>query len=338
VITGSRVPASRGLPVLVTGAGGFVGSHIVKLLTEQDRRVRALVRATSNCAALEGLPVEIVIGDALDPASLRAAMRGCATVFHCIVDARVWLSDPAPLRRNNIDGLVNAMEAALAEGVGRFVFISTIGTLGINPNGPVTEDIFFNWLDRAPPYIRVRLEAENRFLDYCRERGLPGVALCVANTYGPADHQPTPHGGLLWAVASGRVKVALDTAQPTVDIRDVAEAAVLAEVRGHVGQRYIIANEYADARAFFGLATAHTGVPMPRLLPYRVVRAIAWVAHRYARLRGRKDIRFNPDSIFLANVFKAMDSGKARRELGWEPRPLTETLRGAIEWLAAHER
>jgi len=322
---------------LVTGASGFVGSHIVRLLTARGRKVRALLRKSSNQAALRNLPVEIVYGDVLDPVSLQAAMQGCGTVFHSVVDPRFWLTDQTPIYRNNVDGLVNAMDAALACGVERFVFTSTMGTLGLTPDGPVTEDIPFNWFDRAPPYIRARLEAENRFFEYCRDKGLPGVALCVANTYGPQDYQPTPHNGQLWQIAQGKAKVALDVAQPTVDIRDVAEAALAAETRGRTGERYIIANEFIGARAFHALAIEARAKAAPVLISYRTAYAIAWGAERLLKLLHRKDHVISTDAIFLSNVFRGMDSSKARHELGWSPRPISETVRDAVNWFAAHD-
>lgn len=329
---------NRGRPVLVAGASGFVGSHIARLLTERGRSVRVLLRKTSSQEALENLPVEIVYGDVLDQVSLRAAMQGCATVFHCVVDPRFWLTDQTPLYRNNVEGLINAMDAALDCGVEHFVFTSSMGTLGLNASGPVTEDTPFNWADRAPPYILARLEAEQRFLACCRERGLPGVALCVANTYGPQDYQPTPHNGLLWQVANGTAKVAIDVGQPTVDIRDVAGAALAAETLGAIGERYIIANEFVRARDFYRLAAATRGQPMPTLMPYRVAYGLAWLAERITKLVGRKDQVFTTDAIFLSDVFGEMDSGKARRELNWRPRPLSETVRDSVNWFAARER
>jgi dihydroflavonol-4-reductase len=326
------------IPVLVAGASGFVGSHIVRLLVQKGRKVRVLLRKSSSVAALEGLDVEVVYGDVLDPPSLRSAMQGCVTVFYSVVDPRFWLTDQAPIFRNNVEGLINAMDVALERGIKRFIFTSTMGTLGLNPSGPVTEDIPFNWLDRAPPYIRARLEAENRFLAYCREKALPGIALCVANTYGPEDYQPTPHNRSLWQVACGKLKISVDVSQPTVDIRDVAEAALLAEFHGRLGERYIIANEFVSNRDFFAMATAHCGQVAPKFIPYKVAFGIARTCERLMKLMRRRDFVFSADAIYLSNVFREMDNGKALQDLHWTPRPVAETVRDTIEWFAARER
>ena len=325
-------------PALVTGASGFVGSHITRLLCERGRKVRVLLRKSSSQAALKDLPIEIYYGDVLDPASLRAAMQGCGTVFYSVVDPRFWLSDPTPIYRNNVDGVVNGMDAALSCGIERFIFTSSMGTLGFNPNGPVTEDIPFNWRDRASPYILARLQAEEKMLAACREKGLPGVALCVANTYGPGDYAPTPHNGMLWQVAKGAMTSALDSSQPTVDIRDVAEAALLAELHGRAGERYIIANEFISNRDFFALAVAETGVKPPTIAPAWVAGAIAAIVEPFYKLTGKKDYQLSKDAVFLSGAFKEMDNSKARRELHWNPRPVRETVRDAVQWFRAREQ
>lgn len=323
-------------PALVAGASGFVGSHTARMLVRKGREVRVLVRKTSNTDALKDLPVDIVYGDVLDPDSLRDAMSGCGTVFYSVVDPRFWLSDPAPIYRNNVEGLVNAMEVALTCDIERFVFTSSMGTLGINPDGPVTEEIEFNWRDRAPPYILARLEAEERMLAFCRERGLPGVALCVANTYGPEDYQPTPHGHMLWQVSQGEAGFTLDAGAPFVDIRDVAEAALLAEEHGRNGERYIIANEFVSNRDFCAMAAAEGGSEPPRVIPYRFAYSVAWIAERIYKLLGRKDYMLSADAVYLSDVFQALDNSKARRELHWSPRPVRDTIRDAVAWYSQH--
>jgi len=328
----NTIPSTSDKPVLVAGASGFVGSHTVKLLVKQGRKVRVLLRNTSNTEAVRDLPVEIVYGDVLDTASLQAAMAGCGSVFYSVVDPRFWLTDPTPIYRNNVEGLINAMEAALAAGIQRFIFTSSMGTLGINPHRPVTEDIEFNWRDQASPYILARLEAETQFLKYCRERGLHGVALCIANTYGPEDYQPTPHGKALWNVASGQIKFALGASAPTVDIRDAAEAAVLAEKYGRDGERYIIANEFISNRAFFTIATTLLGNKPPRIIPVPVAHTVAWISEALCKLLGHKDSMISTDAVFLTNVFRELDNSKARRELHWDPRPITETIEDALAW------
>jgi dihydroflavonol-4-reductase len=245
-----------GAKKLVIGASGFLGSHVTRQLVDRGDDVRVLIRRTSSTKAIEDLDVEYHYGDIFDDAALRAAMAGCDDVFYCVVDTRAWLRDPAPLFRTNVEGLRHVLDAAVDADLKRFVFTSTIGTIGIPPDARLaTEDDRMNWADKGGGYIQSRVEAENLVLRCARERGLPAVALCVSNTYGPRDWQPTPHGGLLAATAAGNTPVYVKgAATEVVGIEDAATALLLAAEKGRNGERYIISERYMTIRELFETA------------------------------------------------------------------------------------
>ena len=316
---------------LVVGASGFLGSHVTRKLVAAGRDVRILVRPSSNTRMTDDLPVERCTGDLLDPASIRAAYDGVATVFHCAVETRAWLRDPAPLYRLNIDGLVHSMEAALAAGAGRFVMTSTIATIGRNRSGVATEADVLHGVDRAPHYIRARHAAEQKFFQYCRDRGLPGIACCVANTYGPGDIAPTPHGKILILAAAGRMPTYLDSIVASVGIEDAADALLLAETHGRIGERYVISERGLHQREMYRIA-AEAGGTVPRAvrrMPLWVAYLIGWLAQNWAWVRGRES-QLCVESVTLSHCIDDMDAAKARRELGWQPRPVEESIRAAV--------
>jgi dihydroflavonol-4-reductase len=184
-----------GAKKLVTGASGFLGSHVTRQLVDRGDDVRVLIRTTSSTKAIEDLNVDYHYGDIFDDAAVRTAMAGCDDVFCCDVDPRAWLRDPAPLFRTNVDGLRHVLDAAVDADLRRFVFTSTIGTIGIPAERRAApEEDEFNWADKGGAYVVSRVEAENLVMRYGEERGPPAV-LCVSNTYGPRDWQPTlDHG------------------------------------------------------------------------------------------------------------------------------------------------
>jgi dihydroflavonol-4-reductase len=316
---------------LVIGASGFVGSHVVRQLVERGDDVRVLLRATSSTRAIDDLDVERCHGDLVDDDSLRAAMSGCDDVFYCVVDARAWLRDPAPLFATNVDGLRHALDAAVRANLRRFVFTSTIGTIGLSDEGPATEDTPFNWSDRGGAYIRSRVQAENLVLRYAEEEGLPGVALCIANTYGPRDWQPTPHGALVAAAASGGMPFYINgIGTEVVGIEDAARALILAADKGRVGERYIISERFITARELYDTAADAGGSRRPRVgIPLKAAYALAFGGNVAAAV-SRRDVRLSTLMVRLMHIMSPMDHGKASRELGWEPEPIHAAIHEAV--------
>jgi dihydroflavonol-4-reductase len=319
---------------LVIGPSGFLGSHVTRQLIERGDTVRVLLRRTSSTVAIDGLDVERRYGDVFDDGALRDAMAGCDDVYYCVVDTRAWLRDPTPLFRTNVEGLRHVLDAAVDADLRRFVFTSTIGTIALSTDGgPVTEDEPFNWLDQGGGYIRSRVEAEDLVLTYARERGLPAVALCVSNTYGPGDFQPTPHGSLLAAAGRGKMPVYVkDMSMEVVGIEDAARALLLAAEKGRVGERYIISERFISARELYAAAADAGGSRPPRVgIPLKVMYALGFGGDVAARLL-RRDVLLSTLSVRLMHIMSPMDHGKAERELDWHPEPIHDAIRRAVEF------
>ncbi len=320
---------------LVLGASGFLGSHVVKALAAAGRPVRILTRPSSDTKMTSHLSLERFRGDVFDRATLRRAMEGCQTVFYCIVDARSWLRDSSPLVQTNVEGSRVAMEVALETRVERFVYTSSIVTIGLNPSGIASETDEFNWEDRAPPYVMTRVAAERQLLDYC-ERGLPGIACNVATTFGGHDHQPTPHGRLLKLTVEEKLPIFWNTRMSVVGIEDAADAMLGAEQRGRVGERYIVADRMMDIAEATAKTAAFAGVKPPRIeVPMWAVTGATWVVEKIMHALDR-DTVMTMSSITLQGIMGDFDNGKARRELGWQPRPMDESLKEAATWFKEH--
>jgi dihydroflavonol-4-reductase len=331
---GSDFDVDAGRTKLVIGASGFLGSHVVRQLVGRGDRVRVLLRRTSSTRAIDDLDVERRYGDIFDDAAVRDAMRGCDDVYYCVVDTRAWLRDSADLFRTNVEGLRRVLDVAAEAQLHRFVFTSTIGTIALSEDGnPVGEDESFNWLDRGGGYIRSRVEAENLVLDYVRDRGLPAVALCVSNTYGPGDWQPTSHGSLVSMAAAGKMPVYVkDMSMEVVGIEDAAHALILAADRGGVGERYIISERFITARELYETAADAAGARRPRFgIPLKVMYALGFGGDVAATVL-RRDMLLSTLSVRLMHIMSEMDHGKAVRELGWHPEPIHEAIGRAVNF------
>ncbi|MFA1703421.1 NAD-dependent epimerase/dehydratase family protein [Mycobacterium intracellulare] len=319
---------------LVIGASGFLGSHVTRQLVAAGEDVRVMVRHTSSTAGIDDLDVERCYGDVFDDAALRAAMAGCDVVYYCVVDARMWLRDPAPLFRTNVEGLRHVLDAALGADLKRFVYTSTTGSLAISDGKPVTEEDPHNW-DQGGAYIEARVAGEDLLLSYARDKGLPGVAMCISTTYGPGDWAPTPHGALLALVAKGRFPFYFDYSSEVVGIEDAARAMLLAAEHARDGERYIVSDRYMSIRELHEIAATAVGRRSPRIgIPMSVLRAAARVNDAAAWLLGR-DLPFAYAGIRMAELMSPLDHSKATRELGWTPEPVEDSIRKAAVWFAS---
>ena len=322
---------------LVIGASGFLGSHVTRQLAAAGEDVRVMLRRTSSTKGIEDLDVERVHGDIFDDAALKEAMSDCDVVYYCVVDARMWLRDPAPLFRTNVDGLRHVLDVAVNADLRKFVFTSTTGTLAINDSRPVTEADAHNWA-QGGAYIESRMAAEDLVLAYARERGLPGVAMCISTTYGAGDWAPTPHGSIIAAVAAGRFPVYFDYSAEVVGIEDAAQAMLAAAERGRTGERYIISDRYLSVREINGIAAAAVGrKPAQVAIPLPVLKAAARLNDLTAWIINR-DLPLAYAGIRMAELMSPLDHSKAERELGWTPRPVEESIREAAQFFAARRR
>jgi nucleoside-diphosphate-sugar epimerase len=319
---------------LVIGASGFLGSHVTRQLAAAGQDVRVMVRRTSSTKGIDDLDIERCYGDIFDDAALQAAMTDCDVVYYCVLDARMWLRDPAPLFRTNVEGLRHVLDAALTADLRKFVFTSSTGTLAISAHRKVTEDDPHNWNDGGA-YIESRLAAEDLVMQYARDKGLPAVALCVSTTYGPRDWAPTPHGSLIARVATGRFPFYLGFSSEVVGIEDAARAMLLAADRGRDGHRYIISDRYMSTQELHAIAARAVGRRPPRIpIPMPVMRTGARLNDLAARLL-RRDLPFAYVGARMAELMSPLDHSKAERELGWTPEPVEHSIRKAAQFFAA---
>lgn len=322
---------------LVIGANGYLGSHVTRQLVEAGHEVRVMVRPSADTRGIDDLKTERVTGDIWDNDTLRAAMTGCEDVFYCVVDTRAWLRDPAPLYRTNVEGLRNVLDVACAVHAAtplrRFVFTSSYTTVNRRPGRVATEADEITDPSNLNDYVRTRLIAENRVLDCARNGKLPAVAMCVSTTYGPGDWAGTPHGEVIAQTAAGRMPVVLDgIAFEAVGVDDAARALILAGEHGRDGERYLVSEKMITNAEVVHIAAEAAGVRPPKAtIPLAVLRAGAALGTLKGRLMG-SDEKLSLKVLRLMLDEAPVDHSKAERELGWQPAPVEDSIRGAARW------
>ncbi len=336
------------MTVLVIGANGYLGSHVTRQLVDEGTDVRVMVRDGANTIGIDDLKVTRFVGDIWNDDVLREAMAGCDVVYYCVVDTRGWLKDPAPLFHTNVDGTRNVLEVAKDAGLRRFIFTSSYVTVGRKRGHVATEDDTIvdggeksptNRLRGLTPYVRSRVQAEEMVLRYAREHGLPAIAMCVSTTYGGRDWGRTPHGAIIAGAAFGKLPFVMKGIElEAVGVDDAARALILAAEKGRVGERYLISEKMITNADVARIAAEAAGVPPPgRSLPLAMSYALATMGTVKARLRGT-DEQLSLASLRLMRAEAPVDCAKARRELGWQPRPVEDSIREAARfWVGLRE-
>lgn len=328
-------------PVLVTGAAGFIGHHVVRLLTEAGRSVRAVLRPGEdprNLAGIDPALVERVEADILDQGRMRALIRGCDAVYHLAAIYRTWVPDPRLLYDVNVTGSANVLAAAAEAGVRKVVYTSSIAAVGLRDDGlPSDETVPFHsglWA-HSFDYVRSKYLGQQLALAFA-----PLLDVTIVNPgmpLGPGDIGPTPTGKTLVDALSGRIRVCFEGGLNLVDVEDVARGHLLAEAHGRRGECYLLTGHnltifdlIAELRRVLGVRHAMFATPVA------MARATGWALEQLADRVTRREPLITAGSVAYASQRLHFDNRKAREELGFTTRPLEETLRRAAEWFRAN--
>ncbi len=320
------------MTTLITGATGFVGSHLTRLLAARGEAVRILVRPSSRMDALTGVAFERVTGDLRDRRSLEAALAGVRRVFHVAADYRLWAADPAEIYQSNVEGTRNLLEVAARAGVEKFVYTSTVATIAVPRDGDLpNEETHASLEEMIGHYKRSKFIAENQ-VHQAAAAGFPVVIVNPTAPVGPADWKPTPTGKIIVDFLNGKIPAYVDTGLNVVAVEDVAEGHLLAAERGKVSERYILGGRNMTLKEILDVLARISGRRAPRLrLPHAVALAAAYADHFVSRTL-RREPQIPIDGVRMARHRMFVDGSKAKRELGYKPGPVEAALERAVHW------
>jgi dihydroflavonol-4-reductase len=328
--------------VFVTGATGFLGSHVARLLADQGAELRLLVRPTSNLKNLEGLRsssaspairAETAVGDLRDPASLEKAMAGCEVVFHVAADYRLWVRDPNEMYKSNVEGTRAILDAARKSRVRRVMYTSSVATIGFTADGsPADEESPVSLDDMIGHYKRSKFMAEQIAMEAGRN-GMQVVTVNPTTPVGEQDVKPTPTGRIVVDFLKRKFPAYVETGLNLVDVRECARGHLMALDKGRSGERYILGGENLTLKQILDTLGKITGLPSPKIkLPYAVAFAAGVFGEMITGRIMHGEPRATVDTVRLGRKKMFASSYKAERELGWKIVPVEDALRRAVEW------
>ena len=325
------------MKAFVTGATGFVGSHVARALADQGADLRLLMRPGSDLRNLEQLRADRAIGDLRDPASIEKAVAGCEVIFHVAADYRLWVRDPEQMYRSNLEGTKTILAAARKNGIRRVVYTSSVATMGFSSNESAADEDSPVSLDHMiGPYKRSKFMAEEVALEAGRS-GMDVVVVNPTTPVGERDIKPTPTGRIIVDFLKKKFPAYVDTGLNLVDVGECARGHVAALEKGRSGERYILGGENLTLKQILDRLAAITGLPSPKVrVPYVVALATGVVDEVVTgRIFGREP-RATIDAVRMGRKKMFASSAKAERELGWKTLPVDDALRRAVDWFRAN--
>ena len=320
------------MAILVTGATGFLGSHVARKLVERGERVRILLRKTSRTSNIDDFDAERAYGDILDIDSVRQALKGCDTLYHVagIVSSRK--SDYRRMEEINVKGTFNVLSSALEAGVKKAVYTSSVAAIGVDPGGGIAnEKTPFTLEPMSIQYINTKYYAEKEALKLY-EKGLPLVIVNPSIVIGPGDIYLSSTALIVW-YCKRKFPGYMDGGVNVVDVEDVAEGHILAAEKGRVGERYILGNRNLSIKECFSILERITGIPSPkRKVPYFMALTAGFIRERIIRGSSPSFVLQDVDSAKAGRLYWYFDSSKAVRELGFPQTPVEESLKKTIKW------
>ena len=317
----------------VTGATGFIGSHVVRQLLQRGDRVRILARNSSRKSNIEALGCEITIGDLKDLSSLLRCVKGCRFVYHIAADYRLWAKNPQDIYDNNVGGTRNLLSACCEASVEKIVYTSSVGTIGLRKDGrPADEDSPVSLDDMIGHYKRSKFMAEQVAKEFASE-GLPVTIVNPTTPIGTRDLKPTPTGKIILETLKGHMPAYVETGLNLVGVEDVARGHLLAEEKGRVGERYILGGENWSLEEILEAVARICGRHMPRVrIPWTLALVAGYMENFAMGTLLRREPYIPIEGVLMSRYKMYISSEKARTELGYNPAPAEKALAEAVEY------
>ncbi|HXY00002.1 MAG TPA: hopanoid-associated sugar epimerase [Candidatus Limnocylindrales bacterium] len=323
------------MTTLVTGASGFLGSHVARQLVARGEDVRVLMRPSSNNRAISDLSLEYVTGDLRDATSLERAMKGVKRVFHVAADYRLWAKKPQEIYDSNVGGTKNLLAAAKQVEVEQFIYTSTVATIAVDRPGLPNESTDAKLEEMIGHYKRSKWMAEQEVLRAVKD-GLPAIIAMPTTPVGPWDWKPTPTGKIILDFLNGKLPGYVETGLNFVGVEECAAGHLLVSEKGKIGKRYLLGTENLTLKELLDMLAKITGLRAPGIkIPHGVALGVAYVNTVFSRLLG-KEPQIPVEGVKIAQHKMFVDCSRAQRELGFQPGPVAAALERAVRWYQAN--